>query len=171
MAEDFEVGSIGDDCEDKTVKRSPLTSKNLNRPTSYLTPDAKRTFTQLRQAFTKAPILQHFDLECHIWIETNASSYAIRGVLSQLTLDNLGRWHPIAFYSQKMVPAKTRYQTHDDELLAIVEAFKTWRHNLEDCKHEVLVLTNHNNIHHFMDTKSLSFRQVRRAQELFRYYF
>ena len=70
-----------------------------------------------------------------------------------------------------MIPAKTRYKTHDSELLAIVEAFKTWRHYLEDCKHKVLVLTNHNNLRRFMDTKSLSSRQVRWAQKLSRYHF
>ena len=70
-----------------------------------------------------------------------------------------------------MIPAETRYETHDGELLAIVEAFKNWRHYLEDCKHEVLVLTDHNNLRRFMDTKSLSPRQVRWAQALSRYNF
>ena len=107
--------------------------------------------------------------------------YAIGGVLSQLasgtspdrvvTKTDLGQWHPVAFFSGKMIPAETRYETHDGELLAIVEAFKTWRHHLEDCKHEFLVFTDHNNFRRFMDTKSLSFRQVRWAQELFRYHF
>ena len=60
-----------------------------------------------------------------------------------------------------MIPAKTWYETYNAELLAIVEAFKTWRHYLEGCKHEVLVLTDHNNLRQFMDTKSLSCRQVR----------
>ena len=70
-----------------------------------------------------------------------------------------------------MIPAKTSYTIHDGELLAIVEAFKTWRHYLEGCKHKVLVLTNHNNLRRFMDTKSLSSKQVRWAQELSRYHF
>ena len=70
-----------------------------------------------------------------------------------------------------MIPAETRYETHDQELLAIVEAFKTWRHYLEGCRYEVLVLTDHNNLRRFMDTKSLSSRQVRWAQELSRYHF
>ena len=51
----------------------------------FLTPDAKTAFNRLRLAFTEAPILRYFDLEYHIWIETDASSYAIDGVLSQLT--------------------------------------------------------------------------------------
>ena len=79
--------------------------------------------------------------------------------------------HPVAYFSRKMIPAETQYNTHNGELLAIVEAFKTWRHYLKDYKYKVLVLTDHNNLCRFIDTKSLSSRQVRWAQELSRYYF
>ena len=48
----------------------------------FPTPDARTTFNRLRLAFTEAPILRHFDSECHIRIETDASGYAIGGVLS-----------------------------------------------------------------------------------------
>ena len=84
-----------------------------------------------------------------------------------VTKTNLGQWHPVAFFSRKIIPAETRYETHDGEFLAIVEAFKTRRHYLEGCKHEVLVFTDYNNLHCFMNTKNLSFRQVCLAQELF----
>ena len=57
----------------------------------FLTSEAKLAFAELRQAFVKAPILHHFDLECHIRIETDVLRYAIGGVLSQLTLDDLAR--------------------------------------------------------------------------------
>ena len=60
-----------------------------------------------------------------------------------------------------MIPTETRYETHNGELLTIVEAFMTWRHYLEGCKHELLVFTDHNNLRQFMDTKSLSSDQVR----------
>ena len=60
-----------------------------------------------------------------------------------------------------MIPAEIQYETHDSELLVIVETFKTWRHCLKGCKHEVLVLTEYINLRCFMDTKSLSSRQVR----------
>ena len=43
----------------------------------FLTPDTREAFNQLRQVFTEAPILQHFDPECHIQIEMDASGYAI----------------------------------------------------------------------------------------------
>ena len=51
----------------------------------FLTPDARTAFNRLRLAFIEAPIFWHFDPECHIQIETDALSYAIDGVLSQLT--------------------------------------------------------------------------------------
>ena len=138
---------------------------------SFLIPKARSAFNRLRLAFTKAPILQYFDPEYYIRIKTNTSGYVIGGVLSQLASGtspdgvvikaNLGQWYLVAFFSRKMIPAKTQYKTHDGELLAIVEAFKTWRHYLEGCKHEVLILTDYSNLCRFMDTKSLSSRQVR----------
>ena len=70
-----------------------------------------------------------------------------------------------------MILAKTRYKTHNQELLAIVETFKTWCHYLEGYKYEVFILTDHNNLRQFIDTKSLSSCQVRWAQELSQYHF
>ncbi len=135
-------------------------AQNLGQSDFFLTVDARRAFTELKQAFVEAPILNHFDPKHHIWIMTDASDYAIGGILSQLTSDDSGWWHPVAFFSRKMIPVETRYKTHNGKLLALVEAFKTWKHYLEVCKHEVLVLTDHINLQYFMDTKSLSFRQV-----------
>ena len=137
---------------------------------SFLTPDARRAFTQLRQAFTEALILRHFDPERHIRIKTDVSGYVIGSVLSQMTSET-SQWYLVAYYLQKMIPAKTRYETHNAKLLAIVKAFKNWRHYLKGCQYKVLVLTDHNNLRWFMDTKSLSSRQVRWAQELSRYHF
>ena len=51
---------------------------------SFLIPNAKIAFNHLRLAFTKAPILWHFDPKWYIWIKINASSYAIGDVLTQL---------------------------------------------------------------------------------------
>ena len=146
-------------------------SKKTLRSLDFLTLKAKLAFTELRQAFIKAPIFHHFDSERYIRVETNVSGYAIGGVFSQLTPDNSGRWHPVAFFLKKMIPAETRYETHNVELPTIVQAFKTWRHYLKGSQHEVLVLTNYNNLRWFMETKSLSSREVCWAQELSCYHF
>ena len=94
------------------------------RAFEFLTLDTKKAFNHLRHAFTKAPIFQHFNLKRHIQIETDASGHTIGGILSQLTLDDLAQWHPMAYYLRKMILTKTQYKTHDGEPLAIFEAFK-----------------------------------------------
>ena len=126
---------VGNNEVGKKVQRSSK-SKNLSKfkktvGLDFLTPRAKLAFTELKQAFVKAPIFHHFDLERHIRIKTDASSYAIGGVLSQLTSDDLGQWQPVAFFFRKMILAEIRYETYDSELLAIIEVFKTWMHYLE----------------------------------------
>ena len=140
------------------IKRTPKAPGNSN----FLTPEAKLAFLQLRQAFIKVSILYHFDLKRYIWNKTDVSDYAINDILSQIMLES-DQWHSIAFFSRKMIPAKTWYKTHNQELLAIIKAFKTWCHYMEGCKFEVLVLTNHNNLYQSIDTKRLSFIQVRWA--------
>ena len=90
---------------------------------SFLIPEARSAFNRLPLAFTKAPILRHFNPECHMRIETDASGYAISGVLSQLvsgtspdgvvTKANLGQWYLVVFFSKKLIPVETRYETHD----------------------------------------------------------
>ena len=49
---------------------------------SFLTSEARSAFNRSWLAFTKAPILWHFDPKCHILIETDALGYAIGSVLS-----------------------------------------------------------------------------------------
>ncbi len=42
----------------------------------------KCAFQRLQQALTTAPLLVHFDLHKHIWLETDSSSFAIAEILS-----------------------------------------------------------------------------------------
>ena len=61
-------------------------------------------------------------------LETNASGYAIGGVLSQLQKDN--SWRPIAYLSRAMNETKRNYEIYDQELLAIMEGLKQWQQYL-----------------------------------------
>src|SRR5258706_11892612 len=93
-------------------------------------------FALLKRAFTTtAPILHHFDPALPPIVERDASDYAIAGMFSPRTGD--GCIHPVAFYSRTPSGAELSYDTHDKELLAIYEAFKTWRHYLESLRHTI----------------------------------
>lgn len=127
--------------------------------------DAEQAFRILREAFTKAPILVHFDPKAKLQIETDASEFAAAAILSQLVSigEENPQWHPVAFWSRKFIPAERNYETYDQELLAIVDAFKHWRHYLEGAAYPIRVLTDHNNLKGFMKLKQLNGRQARWA--------
>ena len=120
---EVDSNEVRDDEIEKKVLKSAKSKKMVWL--DFLTSGAKLAFTELRQAFVKALILYYFDLEHYIRIETDVLGYAIGGVFSQLTLNNSGQWHLVAFLSHKMIPAETRYETYNGELSGIIEAFKT----------------------------------------------
>ena len=118
-----------------------------------------KAFHQLKGSFTEAPVLRHFDPKKRVRIETDASKFAIAAVLSQQHEDR--RWYPVAFWSRKLNPAEVNYGTPDQEMLAIVEAFKHWRQYVEGQESQVEVLTDHQNLQSFMKQSKLNGRQAR----------
>ena len=137
-----------------------------------LTDEAVSAFYNLRQTFTSAPLLRHFDPSLKIRIETDASKFAIGGILSQLFgTGSDARWHPVAFYSRKLSAVEQRYEVHDGELMAIVFAFKQWGQYLRGASDTVVVLSDHNNLKYFMTKKKLTGRQARWAESLAEYDF
>ena len=58
-----------------------------------------KVFQEIKRAFTDAPILQHFNPEKHITVQTDASGFAIAGILNQP--DELGILHPVSFFSRR----------------------------------------------------------------------
>ena len=121
-ADDNEIVSNGGSSEtvrNSSKKLTHMPNIKATGESNFLTPDAKKTFNHLWLVFIKAPILLHFDLENHIQIETDISGYAIDRVLSQLNFDSdappndsnlkadFGQWHPVAYFSRKMISAET----------------------------------------------------------------
>ena len=105
-----------------------------------------------------------FDPTRPVELETDASDYALGAQLGQR--DDQGKIHPVAFYSHKLIGAELNYPIYDKEFLAIVNAFKEFRHYLMASLHQTTVYTDHKNISHFATTQSLSGRQLRYAEYL-----
>ena len=83
---------------------------------------AAAAFRSLQQSFTTTPVLQHFQPALLLTIEADASDFALSCILSQPSA--AGDLHPICFYSRKFTPAELNYPIYDEELLAVVEAFR-----------------------------------------------
>jgi transposase InsO family protein len=134
---------------------------------------AERAFHTLKACFQDATVLRHFDPAKTCRIETDASKEAIGAVLSQEceSPDGRKRFAPIAFLSKKHSKEQRNYGTGDQEMLAIVAAFKEWRHYLDAPAGRTVVLCDHEALQSFMTTKSLQGRQIRWAEYLAQFDF
>jgi len=81
------------------------------------------------------------------------------------------RLHPVAFHSRKLNDAELNYEIHDKELLAILEAFREWKHYLLGADEPVMVYTDHQNLQYFLTTKVWNPRRIRWAQWLANFNF
>jgi hypothetical protein len=115
-------------------------------------------FAQLKAAVTEAPCLALPDPERDFIVHTDASGYATGAVLMQRFDEGL---RPIAFLSRRMKPAERNYPVHEQELLAILNAMKAWRHYLGG--RPFTVLTDHQSLQ-YVDTSAMATpRQIRWA--------
>ena len=126
--------------------------------------DAAKTFVYLKKVFMTALILVHFDSELKNQMKTDAFEHTVTEIYSQLQTSE--QWHSVAYWVWKLFSAEESSETHDLELLVIVEAFKQWHHYLERSTHSVKVLTDHNNLCGFMNIKMLNEWQTQWAVRL-----
>lgn len=103
---------------------------------------ATKSFTALKEAMTKAPLLSLPDFTQIFIIETDASSTGIGAVLIQLE-------HPIAFFSKKVNPRMTLASAYVRELYAITHKVAKWRHYL--LGHKFLIYTDQKSIKDLMN--------------------
>ena len=129
----------------------------------------QHAFELLKLRMTTADVLAHPHQDRPYIITTDASGFAISGVLSQDQPDGTRR--PLAYMSHKLSPAERRYATHDKELLAIVRAVEHWRCYLEGSAHPILLLSDHRSLQHLNTQPNLNDRQARWVEKLSNFEF
>jgi len=125
------------------------------------TRDADLAFWKHKMAFTDTLILQHFNLQELVVLQTDARCVAVSGMLNQY--DRFRLLWPVDIYSHKCSLPKQNYDKYDQELVAIVETLNQWRHYLERTDHKVLIQCEHINVEYFQTSEVLSRREARRA--------
>ncbi|KAL8115463.1 hypothetical protein AgCh_022090 [Apium graveolens] len=97
----------------------PLT--NLLRKDKFSwTHDAESAFIKLKSAMANTPTLAMPNFEEPFFIESDACDFGIGAVLSQ-------QQRPVAFMSRAIGISKKSWSIYAKEMLAIVEAIRTWR--------------------------------------------
>ena len=138
---------------------SPLTELTKDRVQFIWGESQVNAFQQLKAAIVAGPVLILPDPALPYVVHTDASGYAVGAVLQQDQGDGL---KPIAYLSQKMCDAETRYPTHEQELLAIIVALRTWKHYLMGPKFKVM--TDHKSLQYFQTQPQLSVLRGARAR-------
>lgn len=131
----------------------PLTNLTQKGVTWCWKPEHQIAFDALKSQFDTADICRHFWQGLPVILETDASDFAVAGILSQEYEDGI---HPVGFMLRKLQQAELNYDTHDKELLAIIESLKAWRHFCMETEKPVTIMTDHNNLKYFTTTKTLN---------------
>jgi len=128
-------------------------------------------FLKITILFTsgKTLILRHYDPNRAALVETDASDFAIAGILSQKFED--GKLNPVSFIYTKLSQAELNYDMFDKEMLAIVFSLQKWRYFLQGAQHKTIVYSDHQNLSYFETAVSLNRRQARWAEQLQSYSF
>jgi len=134
----------------------PLTELTKSRVKFEWTHKEQKAFDAIKCAMASAPVLIMPDPSLPFVVHTDASGFAVGAVLMQ---DQGKGLQPIAYLSKKMLDAETRYPVHEQELLAIIHALKSWKHYLLGSK--FVVRTDHKSLEFFKTQPMLSARQTR----------
>ena len=137
----------------------PLTDLTKKGKEFQWSTEADAAFEALKAKFQEDIVLATWDPERDTRVEPDASGWAVGGVLSQW--DSVQGWRPVAFYSEKHLPAECNYDIHDKELLAIIKCVSEWNSELRGLTKPFTILTDHRNLEPFTKKKKLSERQVR----------
>jgi len=83
----------------------------------------ENAFKELKERFTKKPVLAAPDIDKKMRMEVDASDYAMGDVLSMECRDGL--WRPVAFLSKSLNEMERNYEIHNKEMLAIIRGLET----------------------------------------------
>ena len=115
-----------------------------------------KSFISLKEALLSAPVLKLANTSQPFRVSTDASDFAVAGVLLQQ--DDLGEWHPVAYTARRLTAAEQNYTAQDRETLAVVYSLQCWRHYLFK---SFEVFTDNMGVTSLMSKAKLSKREAR----------
>jgi hypothetical protein len=135
-----------------SARATPLTDLLKKNKAWEWSKKCQEAFEDLKKAVTEEPVLGLPDHTKPYEIHTDASDFAIGGVLMQ-------EGHPIAYESRKLNDTERRYTVQEKEMTAIIHCLRTWRHYLLGSKFEIK--TDNVATSYFQTQKKLSPKQAR----------
>ncbi|KAK0573647.1 hypothetical protein LWI29_011364 [Acer saccharum] len=135
-----------------SAKAAPLTDLLKKNRVWHWSDKCQLAFEELKKAISEEPVLVLPDHTKAFELHTDASDFAIRGVLMQ-------EGHPIAFESCKLSNTEQRYTVQEKGMTAIIHCLRVWRHYLLGAT--FLIMTDNVATSYFQTQKKLSPKQAR----------
>jgi hypothetical protein len=148
---------------DIALPLTTLTADEFRRDFRW-TSEAEAAFNALKEAMVKAPVLLIPDPNQEYIVATDASDFAIGGVIMQ----DLGTGpQPIAFASRKLLPNEAKYSVYEKEFLAMTYCLEEWSHLLSHRHFEIW--TDHHSLTFLLSQGTLNRRQAKWLDVLMTY--
>ncbi|KAJ0894123.1 putative nucleotidyltransferase, Ribonuclease H [Helianthus annuus] len=135
-----------------SAKAAPLTDLLKKNKAWDWDHRCQAAFEGLKEAVMSEPVLALPDVSKPFELHTDASDFAIGGVLIQ-------EGHPIAFESRKLNDTEKKYTVQEKEMTAVVHCLRTWRHYLLGSR--FVIKTDNVATSYFQTQKKLSPKQAR----------
>lgn len=132
-----------------SAKAAPLTDLLKKNRAWHWSDKCQQAFEELKKAISEEPVLVLPDHTKAFEVHTDASDFAIGGVLMQ-------EGHPIAFESRKLSDTERRYTVQEK---AIIHCLRVWRHYLLGAT--FVIMTDNVATSYFQTQKKLSPKQAR----------
>lgn len=120
------------------------------------TAEAQKSFEILKLALVSEPVLGNPDFSKPFYIQTDASDYAVAGILYQIINE---REKVIGYFSKKMTPNQLNYSVTEKEALAVLLSVEKFRPYIEGVRFHVL--SDHASLKWLFDLKNPSGRLAR----------
>jgi RNase H-like domain found in reverse transcriptase len=83
-----------------------------------------KAVNKLINIITSNPVLYQPNYDKPFVLKVDTSQYTVGAILQQA--DNLGKLHPVGYYSKALTDTERGYDIHDRELLALVKGLDHW---------------------------------------------
>ncbi|KAL3692137.1 hypothetical protein R1sor_005788 [Riccia sorocarpa] len=113
---------------------------------------AKEAFGRVKEILASEPVLKLPEFDKPFEVHTDASDFAIGGVLVQES-------RPVAYESRKLSDREARWPTHEKELYLVVYCLKKWQHYLG--LHKTKVYTDNISLKYFESMDRVTPKQLR----------
>ncbi|KAA3464163.1 Transposon Ty3-I Gag-Pol polyprotein [Gossypium australe] len=135
-----------------SIIAASLTSVIKKNSAFYWPDEQKKSFIEIKNCLTKAPLLALPDFSKTFEIECDASGVGIGAVLTQD-----GR--PVAYFSEKLNRAALNDPIYDKEMYALIRALETWQHYL--WPKEFVIHSDHEALKHIKGHHKLNKRHAK----------